>query len=63
MVKDKKKPEKSYVRHLTKIAGGTSYALVIPMDYIRDLGWKDRQKLVVRKYGKRLSIQDWKPED
>ncbi len=62
MAKVRKKPAKSYVRHLTKIAGGTSYALVIPMDYVKNLGWKDRQKLVVRKYGKRLIIEDWEPE-
>ena len=61
MDKHRKKPEKSYVRHLTKIAGGTSYALVIPMDYVKIMGWRDRQKLVIRKYGKKLIIEDWEP--
>ncbi len=63
MGKQGKKSKESYVRHLTKIAGGTSYALVIPMKYIKELGWRDRQKLVIRKYGKRLIIEDWVPED
>ena len=63
MGKQRRKSKENYVRHLTKIAGGTSYALVIPMKYVKELGWRDRQKLVIRKYAKRLIIEDWVPED
>lgn len=37
-----------------------SYLLRLPPDIIRELGWKERQKLVVKKSGKGISIQDWK---
>lgn len=50
------------VRHLTKIAGGSSYAVVIPIEFIRQMGWKDHQKLVIRKYGSKIVISDWEPE-
>lgn len=48
---------------MTKIAGGSSYALVIPMDFVKRLGWKERQKLVIRLYGKKLVISDWEPKE
>jgi len=47
------------IRNLTK-TGGHSIGVTIPIDVIRDLGWKERQKVVVRRSGKRLVIEDWK---
>jgi len=46
------------VRKLTRVAG-SSYYVTIPLDYIRELGWRERQKVVVRKRGKKLIIEDW----
>ena len=46
------------VRKITKV-GGSSYAITIPMDFIKDLGWRERQKVVVKQEGKRLIIEDW----
>jgi len=46
------------IRKLQKSSSG-SYYLTLPMESIRDLGWRDNQKLVVKKWGKRLSIGDW----
>jgi hypothetical protein len=53
-----RKHEKRHVRKLTK-TGGHSIGLTIPIDYIRDLKWRERQKVVVKKVGKRLIIEDW----
>ena len=39
---------------------GASYNLTLPIEYIRELGWRERQKVVVKKSGKRLIIEDWK---
>jgi hypothetical protein len=47
------------VRKLTKV-GGLSYCVTIPLDIIREFGWQERQKLVVKKRGKKLTIEDWK---
>jgi len=50
--------EKRNIRKLTK-TGGHSIGLTIPIDVIRALKWKERQKVVVKKIGKRLIIKDW----
>lgn len=47
-------------RSLTKVAGGSSYAVTIPMEYIRKLGWRSKQKLEVKLYQDRIIIRDWK---
>lgn len=54
--------EKRHVRALTKIAGGASYSITIPIDAVRRFKWKDRQKLVVEVDEKRgrILIRDWK---
>ena len=54
------KIEDRNIRKLTKIAGGTSYAITLPIEYIRELKWRERQKLVVTKAGNKLVIEDWK---
>jgi len=55
-----KRSDKRDVRKLTKMGGGASYGITIPISYIRKLGWKERQKLVVTLRGTKLTIQDWK---
>ncbi len=37
-----------------------SISLTLPIEYIRELGWKDKQKVVVSKRGTKLIIEDWK---
>jgi len=48
------------VRKLNKGRSG-SYITTLPMEIIRDLGWKDRQKIQFRKSGQKIIIEDWKP--
>jgi len=48
------------IRSLTKVSGGTSYGITIPMEYIRKLGWRSKQKLDVKLYQDRIIIRDWK---
>ncbi|MGB8489452.1 MAG: AbrB/MazE/SpoVT family DNA-binding domain-containing protein [Bacteroidales bacterium] len=50
------------IRSLTKVSGGSSYAVTIPIEYIRKLKWKNKQKLDVRLYQDRIIIRDWKQE-
>ncbi|MFH0841250.1 MAG: AbrB/MazE/SpoVT family DNA-binding domain-containing protein [Bacteroidota bacterium] len=56
-----RKTDERNIRSLTKISGGSSYAVTIPIEYIRKLKWKNKQKLDVRLYQERIIIQDWKP--
>jgi len=48
------------IRKLTK-TGGSSLGITIPIEMIRDLKWRERQKVVVKKRGEKLTIEDWKP--
>lgn len=48
------------VRKIQKTGSdGGSYMITIPKDYIKQLGWREGQKLVVKKRGKTISIADW----
>ncbi len=35
------------IRSLTKTSGGKSYSVIIPVEFIKKLGWRSKQKLVV----------------
>lgn len=50
-----------YIRKLTKIAGH-SIGLTLPISLVRSLRWRERQKVVVKRVGKRkIVIEDWAP--
>jgi len=53
-----KRSDKKNIRNLTK-TGGMSIGVTIPIDIIRKLGWKERQKVVVNLRGKKITIEDW----
>jgi antitoxin component of MazEF toxin-antitoxin module len=48
------------IRKLSRVGGGASIAVTLPIEFIRELKWREKQKVVVRKVGKRLVIEDWK---
>ena len=51
---------RSYDKNVRKITrSGDSYALTLPIDIIRELGWREKQKVVVSKRGKGIVIKDW----
>ena len=47
------------VRKLAMTAG-TTYYLTIPLEMIRELGWRKGQKKVIRLENGRIVISDWK---
>ncbi len=47
------------IRKLTRTGRGKSISLTLPIEMVRELGWKDRQKVVVKKSGKKIIITDW----
>jgi len=53
-----RKSEDKNIRKLAK-SGKTSLAATIPRDFIVELGWKEKQKVVVKKQGKTIVICDW----
>jgi len=48
-----------HIRKVTRV-GKRSLAVVIPADIARELGIRERQKLVVRRSGQKIIIEDWK---
>jgi hypothetical protein len=61
-MKTRRKLENRNIRKLTKMAGGSSYGITLPIDVIREFRWKERQKLQLRidKKKKRIVVEDWK---
>ncbi|MCP6720411.1 MAG: hypothetical protein KJI72_03810 [Patescibacteria group bacterium] len=55
----RRKLNKRNIRKITRV-GGTSLSVTIPVEYIRKLKWRERQKVVVKLRGKKLTIEDWK---
>jgi antitoxin component of MazEF toxin-antitoxin module len=55
----RRKLEDRNTRKLSKQSNG-SYAVTLPIEIVRELKWRDKQKLVVRKSGDKIIIEDWK---
>ena len=55
----RRKLEDRNIRSLSKIAGGRSYGITLPKEYVKKLGWRAKQKLEVKLYGDRIVIRDW----
>jgi antitoxin component of MazEF toxin-antitoxin module len=54
----RRKVTKESIRKVQQTHG--SYHISIPMRIMRMLGWRERQKVVVKKYGtKKIVISDW----
>ncbi|MBC8464785.1 MAG: hypothetical protein H8D63_00170 [Parcubacteria group bacterium] len=51
--------EERNTRKLLKIGNG-SIALTLPIEMIRNLKWREKQKVTVRQEGSKLIIEDWK---
>ncbi len=46
------------IRKLTRV-GRKSLSITIPIEMVKELKWRERQKVVVKKSGKKLIIEDW----
>lgn len=55
----KRAQNESEIRKLTKL-GKKSLAVTIPIELIREFGWREKQKVVLKKSGKKIIISDWK---
>lgn len=54
-----KKAEERGMRKLTK-QGGASIGVTLPIEMVRSLGWREKQKVVVSRVRGGLLIRDWK---
>jgi len=55
-----KKKNDGVTRKLTK-TGEYTYYVTIPREYIESLGWRVKQKVVVKLSGKKVVVEDWRP--
>lgn len=55
----RRKLEDRNIRKIQKDSRG-SVRVTLPIELIRELKWRDGQKIVVKKRGKGLLIEDWK---
>lgn len=50
-----------YIRKIVKNGRGSHY-VNLPKEISKELRWKEKQKVVVRKSGSKIIIEDWKKE-
>ncbi len=56
----RRKLKEKNLRKLTRMGGGRSMGLTLPIEIVRELKWRERQKIKVRKVGSRIILEDWK---
>jgi len=56
----RRKLENRNIRKLTRTGRGKSITITIPIEIVRELKWRNKQKVVVIKRGKGILITDWK---
>lgn len=47
------------VRKITRL-GGTSLAVTLPKEELRELGWREKQKVTVKKVHGGFLVKDWR---
>jgi hypothetical protein len=55
-----RRQEEKNIRKLSKI-GKQSVGITLPIEEVRKLGWREKQKLVVKRIRGGFEIKDWKP--
>lgn len=58
-----RKKKGDHVRTLTKIAGGKSFCVTLPISIVRELKWSSQQKVLVKRWGKKVIIQNYVSTD
>jgi hypothetical protein len=53
-----RKKRGDHVRTLTKVAGGKSLCVTLPIGLVREMNWESQMKVCVRKWGKRLILEN-----
>ena len=54
-----RKLQEKNIKKLTRV-GRASFCVTMPIEMVKKLGWKERQKLVLKMSGKKITIEDWK---
>jgi bifunctional DNA-binding transcriptional regulator/antitoxin component of YhaV-PrlF toxin-antitoxin module len=54
----RRKTEEKNVRKIFK--SGESYTITLPLELVKDLNWREKQKVVIERTHGGLTIKDWK---
>ena len=54
-----RKQEDKNIRKITRV-GKTSLAVTLPVEMTRELGWKEKQRVVVKRIKGGIAIRDWR---
>jgi len=57
----RRKLDERNIRKLSKVGRGRTMSVTLPIELVRELKWREKQKVVVTKKGSKLIIEDWKP--
>ena len=55
----RRKTTEKNIRKITRMGGGRSFGITFPIEIFRKLGWRERQKVVVKLRGKKITVEDW----
>ncbi|GAI36178.1 unnamed protein product [marine sediment metagenome] len=55
----RRKLEQRNTRKLFRTGRGATVAVTLPIEIVRELKWREKQKVVIRKRGKGILIVDW----
>lgn len=58
MAKTRRTVGEEDIRKLSRMGGGASLGLTLPIGFLRLLGWKEKQKVTVKKQGSKLIVKD-----
>ncbi len=54
----KRKPKNQTIRKISKI-GNYSLGVTFPISVLNSLGWKEKQKVLVKRVSRGIMIRDW----
>jgi len=55
----RRKLSERFIRKLFRTGRERTIGVTIPIEMIKDLGWKEKQKVILEKKGKFILIKDW----
>ena len=47
------------IRKIIKTGKKGSFSITLPIEVVRELKWREKQKVVVNRRGKKIVIEDW----
>jgi len=56
----RRKLEDRNIRKLGRVGRGATMMVTLPIELVRELKWREKQKVVITKRGDKLIIEDWK---